>query len=202
MKNQHATSSTGAKKRAANALRICVGLFVTDKNMSVARRVWQLFSRFTWELPQTLIGWLYAELRNMAGAVDKVDFIGGATYVINEHWKRGGSQGVSLGNIINIDRHGMILHEGEKGTFKDFVTSNHLFMHEYGHYMQSQRWGILYLFSMGIPSLTNCIYDRIHRTDTHDTYYTETSANRNAKRYFCKNYGTEWNEKLFPLNKV
>lgn len=174
------------KNRTKNALRISIGLFVTDTNKSVARRAWQLFSRFTWEVPQTLIGWLFAELRNMVGAVDRVDFIGGATYVVNEHWQRGGTQGVSLGNFISIDSHGKVFF-------------NHLLMHEYGHYIQSQRWGLLYLLTMGLPSLANCIYDRIHRTDTHDTFYTETSANRNAKKYFKKHYGSKWDEAGYPI---
>lgn len=180
-------------------MRISRGLFVTDTNKSVARRAWQLVSRFTWELPQTLVGWLFGEMRNITGAVDKVGFIGGATYIVNEHWRRGGSQGVSLGSFINIDNHGVFFENDGIAAFKDSVTSDQLLMHEYGHYIQSQRWGPLYLFTMGLPSLTNCIHDRIHRSDTHDVFYTETSANRNAKRYFGKHYDTTWDDRHYPL---
>lgn len=181
----------------ANALRIGCGLFVTDGNKGAARRAWQLVSRFTWELPQTLMGWLFAEMRNLAGFVDKVAFAGGATYAVNEHWHRGGCQGVSLGCFINIDSHGAVCDRHP--TFDDAVTSDHLFMHEYGHYVQSQAWGPLYLLVVGLPSLTNCIHDTIRRTRTHDAFYTETSANRCARKYFGTHYGTGWDERHYPL---
>jgi len=185
MKSQPASSSE-VKRRSMNALRICMGLFVTDRNKGIARRIWQLFSRFSWELPQTVIGWLFAELRNVFGTINRVDFVGGATYVVNEHWRQGGTQGVSLGCFINIDSHCE-------------ACFDQLFMHEYGHYIQSQHWGLLYLFLIGIPSLANCIHDRIRHSCTHDTFYTETSANRKAKNYFGRHYGSEWDDTGYPL---
>ncbi len=137
----------------------------------------------------------------MVGTIDRVDFIGGATYVINENWHKCGTQGVSLGNFINIDRDNIIFEDEETGSFKDFIANSHIFMHEYGHYLQSQSWGTLYLFVMGMPSLINAIYDIAFEKYSHGTFYTETSANRYAKGYFQKNYDAVWNEKWYPLDK-
>lgn len=44
---------------------------------------------------------------------------------------------------------------GPKGYKADW--SDHLFVHEYGHYVQSQQHGPVYLFTVGIPSLQSAI---------------------------------------------
>ena len=62
------------------AAQITRGLFLTDAKRTVGGRVWQLLSRFTWELPQTLVGWSYTLGRTLAGQVDRVDVIGGITF--------------------------------------------------------------------------------------------------------------------------
>ncbi len=190
-----------ANKRAGNDAKLWGGLLVTDENKSFWGRTWELFSRLTWQAPQTIVGWFWSESKNIVGAVDRVDYLGGATFVTNENQKKLGSQGVTIGNYINIDTHGKI----DKDNFTDYVTDNQLYMHEYGHYIQSQRWGPLYLFTVGIPSLISAAcYEQIpndpYYATTHDYFWTEYHANRNAAEYFNLNYGVIWDETGYPLD--
>lgn len=170
------------------AALVCRGLFLTDPKRSVIGRVWQLFSRFTWELPQTLVGWLFSLGRALAGKVDRVDVLGGITFA-TKTIKRGGCMGVSLGTFVDIwDGHW--LRDGEEG----LVVSNQLCMHEFGHTADSQRFGPLYLPVIGLPSLLSAF-----GKGNHSVFWTELRANRHAKRYFSQRYGIRWGEKDYPV---
>jgi len=61
--------------------------------------------------------------------------------------------------------------------------NNDLFQHEYGHYLQSQSSGPLYLFHYGIPSgcdaLVNDYWD-------HTKHWSEQDANRRGLNFFSK----------------
>ncbi len=89
-----------------------------------------------------------------------------------------------LGNFVNIDN----WHHLE-GNFSDYVASNPLYMHEYGHYLDSQQWGRLYLPVIGLFSLCSQVFD----DENHYQYWTEVRANRLAKEYFGTYYGVDWN---------
>ena len=82
------------------AAQITRGLFLTDRKRSAIGRVWQLVSRFTWELPQTLVGWLFTLFRALAGRVNRVDTLGGITFASGKARSFGG--GVSLGSFIDL----------------------------------------------------------------------------------------------------
>ena len=83
-----------------------------------------------------------------------------------------------------------------------------------GHYIDSQIFGLSYLFAVGIPSAisarkANDIENDLYRRDTHDFFSTEKRANRRAARYFKKHYGINWSsqsykngtyEDYYPLN--
>ena len=190
-----------ANHRAGNDAKIWEGLFVTDPNKSFWGRTWELVSRFTWQLPQTLLGWTFSQTKNILGFVDRVDYLGGATFLTNEDWKRTGGQGVTIGNYINIDIHNKI-----DGDFTDYVIQNQLFMHEYGHYIQSQHWGPLYLCPLALSSLNSAlnnakIPDDPYLATTHDYYWTEYNANRKAAHYFNLYYDVQWDEgKGYPFD--
>ena len=123
------------------------------------------------------------------GNVDRVDFLGGATFVTNEYAADG--HGVSLGNFINVNHTGAI-----EGNFADYVKSDPLYMHEYGHTFDSQAWGPLYLAKVGIFSAHSAeTSERVPGTvnSTHDFRWYEMSANRHAAHYFGQHYGVDWN---------
>ena len=173
-----------------NTVKVCQGLFLTDPKRSFWGRTWQLLSRFTWELPQTLVGWLYSLFRALFGQVDRVDTLGGITFATKKT-KKTGCMGVSLGSFVELwDGHWLC--DGDKG----LVLSNQLCMHEFGHTADSQRLGPLYLLVIGIPSLISAF-----GKGDHSVFWTEIRANRHAKRYFSKHYGVDWREYGYPTRK-
>ncbi|MBR5912416.1 MAG: hypothetical protein IKZ55_10565 [Bacteroidales bacterium] len=172
------------------AAQITRGLFLTDERRSVWGRVWQLFSRFTWELPQTLAGWLYSVIRALAGQVDRVDSFGGITFVSGKAHTFGG--GVSLGSFIDL-----WLWREMRGKNAGFVLSDPLCMHEFGHTADSQRFGWLYLLVIGLPSLLSAM-----GKGNHNVFWTELRANRHAKRYFSKHYSIAWSEISYPTENL
>lgn len=165
---------------------ITMGLFLTDAKRSFMGRFWQLFSRFTWELPQTLMGWLYSTMRAVAGRVDRVDTFGGITFATRKDYKYG--MGVSLGTFVDLWAAPWMLGEGEK-----FILGNQICMHEFGHTFDSRRFGWAYLIVIGLPSLMSAL-----GKGDHNVFWTETRANRHAKRYFGKHYSIAWNETGYP----
>ena len=149
-----------------------------------------MFSRFTWELPQTLVGWLFSVSRAMSGRVEKVDVFGGITFVSGRAQGFGG--GVSLGSFIDL-----WLWRALPGHDESFVLCDQLCMHEFGHTVDSQRFGWLYLLVIGLPSLLNAM-----GKGNHNVFWTEIRANNHAKRYFTKHYGIAWNESGYPTNNM
>ena len=142
----------------------------------------------------------YPDGRNWAGKVDAVHHYRGATYVIDEY--RGKQNGITIGRFINMnDRDAKPINEN--GDFDP--TQDGMYMHEYGHYLQSQLFGPLYLFSHGITSFVDAMKsEHIKGTNykTHDFYWTEIDANKRAKKYFVENEELErWPEYDNPTSK-
>ncbi len=127
----------------------------------------QIVSKFTWELPQQLAGVFAGHVNNIIGNIEDISHSQGATLIETkaENWG-----GYTLGSIITADR-------GTK--FGDA-----LFQHEYGHYMQSQIIGPTYFLVVGLPSLVSATVNPLK----HHRFYTETWADRLAKKRFGVNY--------------
>jgi hypothetical protein len=176
--------------RFSLAAQITRGLFLTDSCRSPLGRMWQLVSRFTWELPQTFVGWLYSLCRALVGQADRVDHFGGITFVTKSGCKYG--MGVSLGSFIDLWVDPWTCGEGEK-----FVLGNQLCMHEVGHTADSQRFGWAYLPVIGLSSLLSAL-----GKGNHNVFWTELRANTHAKRYFGKYYGIAWNDNGFPTENL
>ncbi len=172
---------------AINAGKIMLGNFYLDENKSFFGQVWEGISRRTWEFPQQAAGYFWSGIRNCWS--DRVDYLSGATYVTNQ--SSGG--GVSLGSFINYNYSGIIT-----GSFDCFVRGNPGYMHEYGLSIDSKKYGPLYLPIVGLLSLKSASGDEYETSPEgffrwlHNSYWTETSANRNASRYFGKHYGVSW----------
>lgn len=185
--HQYTIMSTALPVRLKTAAQITRGLFLTDAKRSVFGRIWQLFSRFTWESPQTIVGWLYTFVRALVGQVDRVDVLGGITFATktdSDSW-----MGVSLGTFVDIWQG--FERSGENDVY---VLGSQLYLHEFGHTADSQRFGLTYLFVIGLPSLLNTIGKGNHRV-----YWTEIRANRHAQRYFAKHYSVAWDFTGYPI---
>ncbi len=63
-----------------------------------------------------------------------------------------------------------------------------MYMHEYGHTIDSRNFGITYLLAIGLPSVISAA-----GTGDHSIFWTELLANRNAEWYFSRQYNVKWN---------
>ena len=156
---------TASWSNTNKAWKIDIGLFKTDPNKSFLGRSWELISRFTWQAPQTALGYTGSGVHNLLGGVKSVDYYGGAT-VVESYARNWGA--ITLGSYIN----------GSRGIAAD--PNNRLFQHEYGHYIQSQTSGLFYLSKFGIPSALSK-----NGTD-HSLHPAEQDANVRAFKYFNK----------------
>jgi hypothetical protein len=181
---------TGDWSDLVNAGEIFLGNFYLDENRRLLGGAWQGFSRHTWEILQTGFGHTWTQLRNTFGGIDRVDYLGGATFATNENQDK--RNGISMSNFININISDEIL-----GDFESRVISDPLFMHEYGHTFDSEIFGISYLLIVGLPSLVSAgtakqIHGEPFGVNTHDFRWYEMSANRHAGKYFNINFGVSW----------
>ena len=190
-------------QRTYNSLKIDWGLFQGNFK--------QILSRFTWESIQTGIGYSYSQIKNAVNDISDVEYFDGATYLVRKIEPDKKGNGVTIGSFININT--------PKGTPRDkngnFAPyKDDLFMHEYGHYLQSQDYGFGYLFSAGIPSLIYTKkYDGKNVTVFEDnlkdyttvgrvkTMWFERRANKKAAKYFKDKYGVNsWNYGRYPID--
>jgi uncharacterized protein RhaS with RHS repeats len=156
-------------KSVRNEWNIYRGLFTTDSNQNgFFEKVGEVFSRFTWQLPQTVLGFTAMYTSNVLTLVDDVDHYGGAT--VAKHYG-GGWGAFTLGSYIM----------GDEGIAAD--PNNTLFQHEYGHCLQSKNWGLAYLSRAALPSL----FDTWGRKGDHIFHPIEQDANMRAFKYFNEN---------------
>ena len=118
----------------------------------------QIFSKFTWELPQQLVGVAGGHYHVFTGNVDKITHQGGATVL---HTTDPLSGLYTIGSVIT----------GQKGTIRPD------FGHEYGHYVQSRMVGPGYGFVGGWS-----LYSAATKTPTgHRKTWTEIWADELGK---------------------
>lgn len=176
-------------------LKIDAGLFVGSPK--------QIFSRLTWENFQTFGGLVASGYNTVFHDVDRVEYFGGATYVINKTDNADGTTGFTLGSYINIKTNQVIPKDGD-----NFAPYNDdVYAHEYGHYIQSQKSGFMYLSKYGIPSLVDYLSNKGEKVfyhhvsiEKHHTYWAEIDADKRAADYFIGNgYMTIWKyERKYP----
>ncbi|AEA42035.1 hypothetical protein [Fluviicola taffensis] len=150
-----------ANLNAKNDLRIWGGLFVTDSNSTNGKRFLELGSRFTYQGPQTGIGFFMSHFYNtVLCRVNTVSHPNGSTLLnMNVAWT-----GICFGNYILAKK------------ASDPDPNNRIFQHEYGHYLQSKRMGMAYLVRVGLPAIMS--------TGIHDEHPVEVDCNREAFIYF------------------
>ena len=169
------------------AIRIFLGLFYIDES-SPLRAIVQGFLRHSWEIPQTFAGQAASHIRNASSNVARVDYYGGATFVINDRQQY--QEGLNLGNYINVS-----LWYTVNKDFYTYVKTNPLLLHEYGHTIDSNIFGWLYLLVIGVPSVHSAM-----GKGNHQQYWTEKRANRKVKKYAQKYHNIAWDtfEEEYP----
>ena len=151
--------------RTNNSIKIDLGLFKGSFK--------QVVNKWTWGLKNSFWGNVTAHFYNTIGKVDHISYMDGAIAV-------SGPTGKDTEKAFTIGPYIM----GPKGLRADW--RDHLFVHEYGHYVQSQLLGPFYLSVVAFPSLTSTLnlggYD-------HDTRWFEVNASYLGSRHFDRKYG-------------
>jgi hypothetical protein len=131
-----------------------------------------LLSRYTWELLQTMVGF-------WAGAIAILRFrhaLALGRYgdvVVVRGWRHSDCWGgICFGSVILGD------------TRIAAAVNNRLFMHEFGHTLQSRASGPTYLLRYGLPSLISAFGPGYH-----SLHPVELDANFRAKRFFSQQPG-------------
>jgi len=118
-------------------------------------------------MPQTWLGYWVGVMAILFYAVRKIDY-GHATLVLEVDTGTPFWGGICFGTVILGDRR--IAAE----------VNNHLFMHEFGHSLQSRLSGPLYLVKFGLPSVFSA-----RGRGRHAFHPVEQDANRRAETYFA-----------------
>ena len=164
--------------------KILIGLFIPTKLFQPQIKIIQIFSRFTWEIPQTLLALLVFVFLFFSLRISSIIFSHGAV-IIKTKGKFGG---FTLSNFI--------IGDGEiEGN-----PSQRLFQHEFGHVLQSLKSGPIYLIKYGLPSLISAYRNK---GAVHAKHPVEQDANVQAKTFWDTNYQHTylWNEKYNPIYK-
>jgi RHS repeat-associated protein len=173
------SSKPSFKKRLQNQGKIFAGLFKGN--------LWQVVSRFTWEIFQTTLGFTVASILNAFGTLDDV-------YFSNSIAALDDNTGYGNAMISNF-----LIGAGGLNLTHNGMT----FQHEYGHNIQSRILGPLYLPFIALPSILSA--SNLGKHD-HDFYWTEISANNLANRYFSKRFNdliwdtrnsTDWSKRQY-----
>ena len=93
--------------------------------------------------------------------------------------------GLKAGNGVTISNY-TAGPNGYKADWRD-----HLFVHEYGHYVQSQQFGPAFLPVIGIPSIQSAILYTGPDSPQHDDRWFEADASYKGAAYFDKYYGSK-----------
>lgn len=163
--NGNSSSLTRGFEQSWYSLKISAGLFATNEHKDFLDNALSLLSRFTWQLPQTAIGWGIGQGYSVADRINHVESRYGAT-VIDSKFDGGA---FTVGSFI-------LGPEGIRANMEDF-----LFVHEYGHYIQSQRYGLFYMSTVALPSLI----DYYTFLDLHHNRWYEAEASMLGGDHFA-----------------
>ena len=154
--------------RTENSLKIDLGMFTGSLG--------QILNKWTWGLRNSFAGNTIAQGLNLVGAVSGVSEMNGMLAIA-------GPTGES-DNAFTIGHYSMG-PKNYQATWKD-----HLFVHEYGHYIQSQQWGPMYIGAIGIPSLISAWYYGDDPQYKHRYTWIERNASKLGGTHFDKRYGS------------
>ena len=155
-----------------NFAKTALGPFYLDENKSFWGQVWEGVSRNTLESPQQVMGYAWSSIRNAWS--ERVDLWGGATFTTNFNGSYG--PGVTIGSFVNIDSNYTDGNINKYSSFDTFMKSGEYmaeeyYQHEYGHTIQSKKFGPLYL---PIPALQSLLVTSF--TNRADAFWTEKQA--------------------------
>ena len=137
----------------------------------------QVVNKWTWNKHLTWWGHDFAQLLNMTGLVNDVSHLDGAVAI----------RGVANKNEAFTFGHYIYGPNRFRADWQD-----HLFVHEYGHYVQAQRMGLLYIPVVAYPSVVNYGIGtiKIFGPSYHSERWYEVHASRLGAKHFDRHYIT------------
>ena len=171
-----------------NAFKISMGSAYIDGEMGFWKGVWYGMSSNSLEAFQNTVGARYSQAKNIfnVGGVDRVDYLGGMTYVTNENSSVNGDDGITMGRFSNVNINDEVI-----GQFSEFAQTTHrgTYMHEYGHLYQGRNYGPLYLPYIGLKSIGSA--SKSNEEVDHIRQWYEVESSYYGKRYFVNKYGPQ-----------
>lgn len=152
--------------RTYNSWKIDMGMFKGSLG--------QILNKWTWNLPNSFIGGGISQLFNFAGLVDEVTEMDGMLAL----------SGNPFDGAMTIG-HYSYGPDNYRADWRD-----HLFVHEYGHYIQSQSMGIAYMPAVAVPSLFSAWFMKKVSGIPHKNRWFEVHASKLGGKYFDKHYGS------------
>ncbi len=135
---------------------------------------------------QVLNKWTYGVVNSFVGnIVGHALNIGGSALPVTDMDGMLAIGGVTDGGKAFTIGHYSFGPDGYEATWKD-----HLFVHEYGHYIQSQRYGWRYLFGVALPSLLSAWKTSTCAGMDHKDRWFEVKASKWGPKHFYDNYGS------------
>ncbi len=149
--------------RTVNSWKIDMGMFRGN--------IGQILNKWTWGLLNSMVGNLVSEGYNTVGYVDNVTSLDGMLAL----------SGATSGERAFTIGHYSFGPNGYEADWRD-----HLFVHEYGHYIQSQQWGYFYIPVIAVPSLISAVH---FFPGEHRYKWFEVNASKLGALHFDKKYG-------------
>lgn len=150
-----------------NSFKLDLGMFKGN--------VFQVLNKWTWGFVNSVVGYTVAQTLNVLGQIKYITDLDGMLAISGPMYSNKG-KAFTIAHYSFGPRH-------YKADWRD-----HLFVHEYGHYMQAQRMGIGFVYIVGIPSLLSAA--QITTGDmTHSERWFEVDASTLGAKHFDKHYG-------------
>lgn len=113
--------------------------------MSRPSETWTSFRQWTWEFPQTLLGFLVMAVLSVFSTTEK-----GRAFPLS-------------GRVIVVKTFAPIFVSLGRYVILYYMAGTNTRKHEYGHCMQSAKLGPLYLIVVGVPSFTMAAISRVSK---------------------------------------
>ena len=134
----------------------------------------QIINKWTWGFYGGMIGNVTAQTLNAIGMVDQVSDMEGMVAI----------SGITSGGKAFTIGHYSFGPDKYQADWRDY-----LFVHEYGHYIQSQRMGVFYFPVVAIPSLCSAWFVDNLLDISHCNRWFEVDASTLGSKYFDRHYG-------------
>lgn len=134
----------------------------------------QILNKWTYSIGNSFVGNVVANGANLIGKVNDVTYMDGMAAI----------SGVTSGNAAVTIGHYSMGPKGYKADWRD-----NLFVHEYGHYIQTQFMGFMYFPVVAIPSLFSAWFTSKWSGMEHNERWFEVNASKLGAKHFDKKYG-------------